>query len=275
MTPISPQGKPSFPFPTHNVPEIIAWQPPAMDPIIEKGILYRGTRLVLYGLYKALKSMMAINMAFDIATGTPWLGFKTKLSTVLYVQFEIPHALLRTRIEKYAVANKVFPQNLIFTSPHYLKLDKDYSMSIIKEFLNFYRPDVVIVDPIYRTLSGDISSSYDMSRFMDNMDLLANDYQFAIILVHHERKEQYNAEGQALRHGSQDMMGSSYLPNWLDTAVQIDRPNPQGLDVHISFTAMRHAEEEFEDIRVRFNRDSLGARVLGGIPASPNTSFIS
>lgn len=265
-----------LPFPTHNVPDILAWQPPEMQPIIEKGILYRQTRLVLYGGYKAWKSMTAMDMAFAIATGSTWVGYTTKASVVLYIQWEIPHPLLRKRILKYATAHRQVPANLIFVTPHFLKLDKDYSMEVMKMYMGRFHPDVVVIDPLYRTLSGDISSSYDMAKFQDHIDLLADQFDFASIIVHHTRKDRYDSDGMAVQHGSQDLMGSSYLPNWLDTAVQLDRVTD--VDVNLSFTAMRHAEEELPSAHLRFSHDTLGASLItGGVPAAflaEDTSYL-
>jgi RecA-family ATPase len=257
--PPSSNGK--FPYPTHNVQEILTWQPPHIDPIIDHGILLPGTRLVLYGIYKAWKSMVAMDLAFCIATGSKWLGFQTNTSDVLFFQWEIPHALLRDRIQKYAKSHSSFPTNLTFVTPHFLKLDRDHGLAILKQYLDRYRPKVIVIDPIYRSLTGDISSAYDMTRFLDNLDLLIAQYSIAIILVHHERKYQFDQAGQPILHGSQDMMGSSYIPNWLDTAIQLDRLTD--VDIKLTFSTMRHAQEEFPTFQLRFSHDTLGATITG------------
>lgn len=260
MSNLFPTDKPKFPFPTHNIPEIVAWQPPVITPIISNGILLPRTRLVLYGRYKAWKSMVAMNMAYAIATGKPWLGYTTTMGSVLVFQFEIPHALLRNRIVKYSQHSSLYPPNLTFTTPHFLKLDRDVSLPLMKLYLDYYRPQVVVIDPIYKALTGDISSSFDVSKFIDNLDILMERHDFALILVHHERKEHYSPTGEVLSHGSQDMMGSSYIPNWLDTAIQLDRLDDT--NVHLSFTAMRHATEELMDLNLRFSHDTLGATIV-------------
>jgi RecA-family ATPase len=258
----TPPQPPKFPFPTHNVQELVAWQPPKITPIIDKGILLPQTRLVVVGMYKAWKSMLAMNMSYAIAMGHSWLGYQTNSSDVLCFQYEIPHALLRERVLKYSQAASQWPTNLTFVTPHHLKLDRDYALPIMDLYLNHFRPRVLVIDPIYKALSGDVSSSFDVSKFIDNMDIIREKHNVAIILVHHERKQQFDASGNPLDHGSQDMMGSSYIPNWLDTMVQLDRITDT--EVRLSFPTMRHAIEEMPTHNLRFSHETLGASIITG-----------
>lgn len=238
-----------------SLKQLLAWQPPQTESIIGNGILLPQTRMVIYGLWKSWKSMFAQHTGFCLASGIPWLDFETSASSVLTVQLEIPKAVFRKRVEKYAQGNNLFPANLYYISQHYLKLDREFGFAALDRAVSIVRPDVLIIDPVYKVLSGNISDSYDMMKLLDNLDNLIDKHQIAIILVTHTRKPIVSESGEVVDRGLEDIMGSSYLPNWLDSAVGM-KVIGQDL-VQLSFTALRHAEEEVPAVMARISRQTL------------------
>lgn len=220
--------------------------------------------MVIFGLWKSWKSMLAQDIGFSIATGTPWLRFNTLPSRVLNLQLEIPEFLLRERVSQYAHGHQQFPSSLRYWTQHYLKLDRDYGMHFLEGVLAEEHPDVLIIDPIYKVITGNISDSFDVAKFLDNLDLLMEKWNLAVILVHHERKPQQDDNGKQRPATAADMMGSSYLLNWLDTGVMLERlGGPNSSTISVTFDPMRHARTEIPAIKVAFDRQSLAANVLG------------
>lgn len=251
-------------FHIRSVPELLAWQPPTIEYIIDQGLLWPQSRMVIYGLWKSWKSMVAQEISFAIATGKPWLNFRTTPKTVLNLQLEIPEFLLKERVSKYAHSHLDFPQGLRYWTHHYLKLDRDYGVKFLEDALAQYHPEVLVVDPIYKVVTGNISDSYDVGKFLDMMDLLMEKWNFALILVHHERKPQSNPDGVQLPSTAADMMGSSYILNWLDTGVMLERlGGPNSTTIQITFDPVRHARDELPTLKVNFDRTSLGASIIG------------
>ena len=259
-----PTPKPSTqPFVVRSVPELIRWQPPHIDYIVDKGLLWPKSRMVIFGLWKSWKSMLAQDLGFSIAEGVPWLGFATLPRKVLNLQLEIPEFLLRERVMQYAAGHQSFPQGLHYWTQHYLKLDRDYGIHFLEDVLSREHPDVLIIDPIYKVITGNISDSYDVSKFLDNVDLLMEKWNLAVVLVHHERKPQMDSEGKQLPSHAADMMGSSYLLNWLDTGVMLERiGGPNSSSISVTFDPLRHAREELPTLSVTFDRQSLAARLM-------------
>ena len=72
--------------------QTILSQPPNYPrALIGGGLLFASTKMIIYGRYKSLKSMLGLDMAFSLASGTSWLGFDPPKdgSKVLYLQLEI------------------------------------------------------------------------------------------------------------------------------------------------------------------------------------------
>jgi len=108
-----------------SLSDFLAWKPPVVQQLISNGILIPQGKIILFGPYKSWKSMTAIDLAFKLSSGQPWLGFNTHMSTVLVIQLEIPKAAYQQRVIKYTFGNKLNPSNnLFFMTTRHLKLDK-------------------------------------------------------------------------------------------------------------------------------------------------------
>lgn len=235
--------------------QLIDWEPPKLDNIIGEGILLPRTRLVIYGQWKTWKSMLALHTAFTLAMGNKWFGFETKPSCVLLLQLEIPKAAFRLRVIKYANGNDSHPEsNLWFSTQHYIKLDREYGLAQLERTIQWCHPNVIIIDPLYKILSGNISDSSDMMKLLDNFDQLIDRHGISVILIAHTRLPVITSDGIVDR-GAEEIMGSSYLPNWVDSGVGIKLIEDS--TVELNFNPMRNTERLLDPIRVHINRKNL------------------
>lgn len=237
-----------------NLDQLIKWEPPKIPSIIEKGILYQNTRMILFGKKKSFKSMLAIHTGFQIAGGKPWFGYHTNKHRALIVQSEIPQFLFRERILKYTSGNGAKPSNIYFCYEPYMKLDKGSGLSKFEAMIRQTQPEVIIIDPLYKALSGTIEESRYTNIFIDNMDKIIPKYNLTLIIIHHETKDIFGPGG-LIDRGSESAHGSMYLLNWADSILRING-NKRG-KVEIEFTDMRHAEDELPPIQAQFNRGDL------------------
>ena len=237
-----------------NLDQLLKWEPPKVPSIIEKGILYQNTRLILFGKKKSFKSMLAIHTGFQIALGKPWFGYHTNKRRVLIIQSEIPQFLFRERIIKYTSGNGSKPSNIYFCYEPYMKLDKGSGLDKFEVMVRQIKPEVVIIDPLYKALSGTIEESRFMNIFIDNMDRIIPKYNLTFIIIHHETKDIFGSSG-VIDRGSESAHGSMYLLNWADSILRIE--GNQSGRLEIEFTDMRHAEDELPPIRTQFNRRDL------------------
>lgn len=240
-----------------NVKQLLEYKAPSESPIIGGGILYPGTRMFLYGRYKSLKSMLAIDLAFCIAHGIPWLDYKTKRSRVMVVQMEIPKAMFRKRIERYCRNGYAIPDNLYFINEPYLKLDRDVGLQKLEAALRAFNPDVLIIDPLYKVLSGNINDHQPVEIFQSNIDKLKEQFSLSIIIIAHPRQRLLSSTGLVLDMGADEFMGSSNWPNWADTIIKVTRDSDYSPFITLAFQVMRHWEptgdedEEMQPIRAK------------------------
>lgn len=234
---------------------------PTQPHILGGGLLYERTKAIVYGKYKSLKSMAIMDLAFCLATGRDWIGFDVPIEgkSVLYLQLEIPYKLLQRRVKKawaFRASRMTLVKPLHFWTQHFLKLDQPAGLAILRKQLSLIKPDVLLVDPLYKVVSGNILSPMDSQNIIDGFDRLIEEFGLSIVIVSHTRK----AIMDMAEWGSDDLIGSSFFSAWADSIIKIERRGNDRLQ--FKFDVVRHAEEELEPIEVLFNRDTLMLSVV-------------
>ena len=257
-----------------NESQLASWNPPYRpDAIIEEGILFPGTVMMLFGAAGTWKTMNTLHLAYCIGSGIPWFGFQTAPATVLSHQIELPKALFQDRFLKYKRGNKVTSPNVYFTTPpDDILLDTTFGTGeLTKNVEEVQRrandpklPIVVILDPLMLYMGGHISDEYDVRKFQRNVNSLRRKYNATFIIIHHARLTRTDASGQVVDLGAEEIMGSSYWNNWLDTIVRIKVMNPfSGSDsVQMSFDKTRNAQNFLPGFKVKWHRENLVPEVI-------------
>lgn len=230
--------------------EFLSWTPPALKPIVSGGLFYKGSKGIIYGRYKSLKSMLAIRFCLAVSAGAQWLGFDTVASNVMYLQYEIVPTLLQERFKQMVQTRSgVNGHKLWVWTEASLKLDQDSGYKRIEEIVEKYRPEVLVIDPIYKLVSGDLLSTNHIQKLVDLIDVLMDKYELSIMLVHHTRK------GSGDGWGSDDMLGSTIFSAWADSVIEIERIEHK--IVNVKFKAIRHAKNELTDKRFEVDMTNI------------------
>lgn len=249
-----------------NLQQLISWQPEHQNAIIEGGILLPETRLMIFGQAKAWKSMLSLYTAFTIANGADWFGYKTSKATTLKYQAELPKAIDRDRVIKYAKGANSYPPNVFFKTVYErIKLDTSWGIaSLNKDIEDVKRrsPDshlVLILDPLYMLMAGHISDEYDVKKFQDNLNESKSKYHYSIIIIHHSRLTRVDSSGTIVDLGAEEVMGSSYWNNWCDTMIRVKLLDPftEKRNVEVSFELYRNAQTLLSNFQVRWERSNL------------------
>ena len=162
---------------------------------------------------------------------------------------------------------EVAEKNLYFWTQHWLKLDQPQGAAIVDHYLNEIQPDILIIDPLYKVVTGNLLTVLDMQKLVDALDILIGNHGCSIILISHTRKGVMGME----EWGSDDLIGSFVFSAWADTVIKVERKGGDRLS--IKFDVVRHAEEELEPKEVQFNRDTLELTVVEPLlPASKEAS---
>ncbi len=257
-----------------NEHQLAQWTPPYRpDAIIEEGILLPGTVMMIFGAPGTWKTMNTFHLAYCIAKGIPWFGFNTAPSTVLSHQVELPKAIYQDRFLKYKRGNKATSGNVFFTTPDDdIHLDTTYGMSALAKNIEEIQrraadpelPIVCIFDPLMLYMIGQIGDSTDVKKFQTNVNMLRRKYNITVIIMHHSRLTRVDATGQVVDLGAEEVMGSSYWNNWLDTIIRLKVVNPfSGSDiVNMNFAKTRNAQTFLPGFTVKWHRHNLVPEVV-------------
>lgn len=164
---------------------------PKLPEELIKGVLRYGHKMLISGSSKAGKSFLLMELCIAIAEGKPWLGFPCKKGRVLYVNLEIDPASCIMRFMKIYDALGIKKQNMenivIWNlRGHAVPLDKLVPKLIRRVRDQHY--DAIIVDPIYKVITGDENNASDMASFCNQFDKICTETGCATIYCHHHSK---------------------------------------------------------------------------------------
>lgn len=169
--------------------ETLAQNPPPLSPEIIAGVLRAGHKMLISGPSKAGKSFLLIQLAIAMAEGAAWLGHACRRGRVLYINLEIDRASCTRRfLDVYqklgiSMTGHVTIWNLRGEA---LPMDKLAPKLIRRAESGHYA--AIIVDPIYKVITGDENSASDMAKFCNLFDQVAKKTGAAIIIAHHHSK---------------------------------------------------------------------------------------
>ncbi len=169
-----------------------AWEhlPELAPPLIE-GVLRQGHKMLIAGPSKAGKSYALIEMCIAIAEGRKWLGWQCAKGRVLYVNLELDRASCLHRFRDVYDSMRVAPQNIGSIDIWNLRgvtepMDKLAPKLIRRAKKGNYI--AVIIDPIYKVITGDENSADQMAHFCNQFDKVCTELGCAVIYCHHHSK---------------------------------------------------------------------------------------
>lgn len=169
---------------------------PPLAPELIHGLLRCGHKLRMTGASKAGKSFALIELAIAIAEGREWMGRQCRQGGVLYINLELDRASLLNRFADVYRAlgwrpDAVSAIQLWNLRGHAVPLDKLVPKMIRRA--RGWAYSAVIIDPIYKVLTGDENSAEDMAAFCNQFDRVCHALGAATIDAHHHSK---GAQGQ-------------------------------------------------------------------------------
>lgn len=164
--------------------------PELAQPLIE-GVLRQGHKMLIAGPSKAGKSFALIELCIALAEGVQWLGFNCAQGRVLYVNLELDRASCLHRFKDVYTAMNLLPKNLDKIDIWNLRgrsvpMDK-LAPKLIRR-ANKKNYIAVIIDPIYKVITGDENSADQMAKFCNQFDLICTELGTAVIYCHHHSK---------------------------------------------------------------------------------------
>lgn len=175
---------------------------------------------VIGGAPKCCKTYLALEIALAVASGEPCLGrFNVpRPGPVLLFAAEDSPCQVRARLAGLAHARGVDFQDLpvFIILAAQLRLDLGQDKVRLAAAIEEHRPRLLVLDPFVRLHRLDENSAMEVSALLADLRALQRRFGLAILLVHHTRKANAEASGQALR-------GSGDLHAWGDSNLYIRR----------------------------------------------------
>ena len=164
---------------------------PPLRPALIEGVLRQGHKMLLAGPSKAGKSFALIALAIAIAEGKPWMGFPCAQGKVWYVNLELDDISCKHRIRDVYEALGIEPQNTANLDIWNLRgrslpMDKLAPSMIRRAKQRGYT--AIIIDPIYKVITGDENSAEQMAHFCNQFDRVCAGAGCAVIYCHHHSK---------------------------------------------------------------------------------------
>lgn len=176
---------------------------------------------ILGGEPKCGKSLLALDLAVSVASGTPCLRrFAVEQpGRVLLYAAEDSLPIVRERLCGIASAAGTALGSLdlfVITAPS-LRLDTETDRGRLEETVRITRPRLLVLDPFVRLHSIDENAAGEVAPLLGFLRRLERTYETAVLLVHHVRK------GAAKLRGGQALRGTSELHAWGDSNLYLRR----------------------------------------------------
>ncbi len=165
---------------------------PDLAPTLIDNVLRMGHKMLLAGPSKAGKSFALIELCVAIAEGSNWLQtFQCRRGNVLYCNLELDRPSCLHRFKDVYTALGIAPEHLRNIDIWNLRgqaipMDKLAPKLIRRAQKKNYT--AVVIDPIYKVITGDENSADQMAHFCNQFDKIASELHSAVIYCHHHSK---------------------------------------------------------------------------------------
>lgn len=176
--------------PDTTLAEVWDKMPPLKDELIP-GILRVGHKMLVAGPSKAGKSFLLINLAISIAEGVSWIGRECRQGKALYINLELDEASCFRRFKEIYDKRGLTPQNtgnLTIWNLRGRSVPMDRLAPILIHRFKGKGYAAVIIDPIYKVITGDENNATEMSQFCSYFDQVATELETSVIYCHHHSK---------------------------------------------------------------------------------------
>jgi hypothetical protein len=221
---------------------------------------------ILGGEPKCCKSFLALDIAVSVASGAAALRqFPVRRTgPVLLFPAEDSLAVVRGRLEGIAATAQVGFDSLpvqVVTAPT-LRLDTEPDRQRLAQTVQQQRPVLLILDPLIRLHRVDENDATQMAVLLSFLRHLQRQFQLAVLLVHHARKDSHASRpGQALR-------GSSELHGWGDSNLYLRR---KGSQLTLSTEHRAAPSQDHIPLQLAQTGSALALRIVEPSAVQPDT----
>lgn len=188
-----------------------------LPPVLIQNTFRKQAVMLVGAAPKVGKTFLAAQMAVGFAMGTPVLDFEfAKCENVLMVNTEMSQAEYVNRVIDASLspgtATEVASHIRIANTDEYPEMTVKDIAEIICE--SGFKPDVVIVDPIYPLFVGDENSNADAKTTLAYLKQIASKTGAGVIYMHHFSKGPQDLKEARDRVSGAGTLGRNYAAMW-------------------------------------------------------------
>ena len=208
-------------FGSYTGDEFFALDLPKREWLVE-GFAREKDTVMLVGDEKAGKSLIIFQLICSLTSGHPFLDrYKVpRPAKVSYIQLEGQLEDSQGRFQKMIKCLDFDPKlfHMEFSPP--LSLDDRSTVDrLVSVIANKHTPDIIIFDPVYFALNGDLSDNKAVRSFLGSIHILKQTFNCAILWVHHTHKLKIDKNGNIIDEGDEATFGSKFFKAYPDHTI--------------------------------------------------------
>jgi hypothetical protein len=205
--------------------DFLAKEFPTRNWIIE-GLFKEKDALLWVGQEKAGKTLISMQAFIcNLTSGQPFIDKHNipKSKKVTYILLEGDISESQDSIKRLGKTLEIDPSKFVFIYLPCLQLqrrDGQYGLEwLIREIKKNDCHEVVVIDPLYRTFTGSLVEDEDVREVVTNFDILKEELNCSLVVVHHTHKKKFTYKGDALIEGDDATFGSVWIKAWASQIV--------------------------------------------------------
>lgn len=240
-----------------------------MPPVLIENTLYKGGIMLIGAPPKTRKTFLVAQLVVSLATGTSILGFAVaECERILVVNTEMGAAEFTNRIVSAcpspAVAERVASRYRLASTDELPELTIADVAGIIVGAAGEYKPDVVIVDPIYPLFIGDENSNDDARRTLAQLKMIGAKTGASVIYTHHFSKGAQDFKAARDRVSGAGTLSRNYAAMWSLTELEPSEDDRADYPDGTMFARVSTDLRSFPRTSARRNLDFVAAATEAG-----------
>lgn len=237
---------------------------PELSPPLIEHVLRQGHKMLIAGPSKAGKSFALIELCCAIAEGRSWLGWQCAKGKIMYVNLELDRASCLHRFKDVYASLGWKPDNLNNIDIWNLRgksipMDKLAPKLIRRAAKKNYI--AIIIDPIYKVITGDENSADQMANFCNQFDKVCTELNCAVIYCHHHSKGSQGGKRSMDRASGSGVFARD--PDALLDLIELDLTEDlikHEMDQAVCNACISFLNQNFEDWEDDVSQDAMCSR---------------